>query len=400
MTNEWEHKKLGDVALLINGDRSKNYPSANEFVENGIPFVNAGHLKNEQIDFSEMDYISKGKFDTLKAGKIKKNDILFCLRGSLGKSAISVIDEGAIASSLVIIRCHSVDTNFLHYYLTSNYVKRLIARSNNGSSQPNLSASSISSFLVPIPTPSEQKQIVENLDLLSKLINKQREQVKELDNLAQSLFINMFGTPIKNERNWNCFKLKQISSLITNGNTPKGGSEVYVDDGILFFRSQNVWRNRIDYEDIAHIDAETNQKLKNSILQHNDILITKTGRINTENSSLGRAALFDGESGSANINGHVYLIRLKEGINHQFVLRILISEEYREYIRSVCVGGIDKRQINKEHVEDFPIILPPIELQNEFAEKIAAIESQKQSITRSIKETQKLFEYAMDKYFG
>ena len=87
--------------------------------------------------------------------------------------------------------------------------------------------------------------------------------------------------------------------------------------------------------------------------------MTKTGRINTENSSLGRAALYLGEDDAANVNGHVYFIRLKPGVNNKFILRVLVSDEYRNHIRSVCVGGIDKRQLNKDHIEDFPIICPP-----------------------------------------
>ena len=155
--------------------------------------------------------------------------------------------------------------------------------------------------------------------------------------------------------------------LITNGNTPKGGSENYVTDGILFIRSQNVWRNRIELDDVAFIDESTHYSLRKSSLKHKDILITKTGRINTENSSLGRAALYLGEDDSANINGHVYLVRLDGSVVPEYVITILTSEAYRKYIRKVCVGGIDKRQINLDQVEDFPIILPPIREQTEFA---------------------------------
>ncbi len=253
---------------------------------------------------------------------------------------------------------------------------------------------------IPIPPLQEQERIVAELELLTGIIDKQKQQLKELDTLAQSIFYDMFGNPVQNEKGWKMKPLKKISSLIVNGNTPKGGESVYVSDGIMFFRSQNVWRNRINYEDVAFIDADTNATMQKSVLHRNDILITKTGRINTENSSLGRAALYEGETGAANINGHVYLIRLNEGVSHQFVLRILIGTEYRDYIRSVCVGGIDKRQINKEHVEEFPIILPPLELQESFAKKIQSIESQKESINRSLAESQKLFDYTMDKYFG
>ena len=175
-----------------------------------------------------------------------------------------------------------------------------------------------------------------------------------------------------------------MSSLICNGNTPKGGSEVYVKEGFLFLRSQNVWKNRLELDDVAYIDEQTHAKLKKSVLMHNDLLITKTGRVNTENSSLGRTALFEGEDGSANINGHVYLVRLKKGMLHKFVLYILISNSYRELIRKTCVGGIDKRQLNRDHIEDFPIIFPPMDLQEKFVMRIEKIKKKKKQLNSTI----------------
>ena len=195
----------------------------------------------------------------------------------------------------------------------------------------------------------------------------------------------MFGDPINNPKGWEVKKLKDISTRILSGNTPKGGSEVYVDEGIMFFRSQNVWKNKLVLDDIAYIDKETHNKMLKSSLKNRDILMTKTGRINTENSSLGRAAMFLGEDDSANINGHVYLVRLQDGEINEFVLFILTTNEYRDYIRSVCVGGIDKRQINKEHLEEFPIIYPPIELQNQFADFVKQVDKLKFEMEKSLK---------------
>ena len=86
--NNWTYKKLGEVASFINGDRGKNYPSQKDFVESGIPFINAGHLNDGNIDFDSMNYINDEKYDSLNSGKVKEGDILFCLRGSLGKKAI------------------------------------------------------------------------------------------------------------------------------------------------------------------------------------------------------------------------------------------------------------------------------------------------------------------------
>ncbi|HBG1802260.1 TPA: restriction endonuclease subunit S [Clostridioides difficile] len=209
----------------------------------------------------------------------------------------------------------------------------------------------------------------------------------------------MFGNPVNNPRGWEFKRLNDISTEILSGTTPKGGSQVYIEKGIIFLRSQNVWKNKLVLDDVAYIDEETHNSMKKSSLKNRDILITKTGRINTENSSLGRAAMFLGEDDSANINGHVYLIRLKKNIINEFVLFILTIDVYREYIRSVCVGGIDKRQINKEHLEEFPIILPPVELQNEFVGFIKEVDKLKLKIEDSLKELESNFNSLMQKAF-
>ena len=209
------------------------------------------------------------------------------------------------------------------------------------------------------------------------LINNFCIRKRKFKEMHKHRFIEMFGDAVTNPMHWPVKRLKELSVQINSGNTPKGGSEKYVEEGITFFRSQNVWKDRLEMEDIACIDAETHANMKRSSLKHGDILMTKTGRINTENSSLGRAALYEGEDDRANVNGHVYFIRLKEGINNKFVLRILVSPEYRDLIRSVCVGGIDKRQLNKEHIEEFPIICPPLDMVDDYVAFINQVDKSK-----------------------
>lgn len=250
-----------------------------------------------------------------------------------------------------------------------------------------------------LPPLEIQNKIVEVLEKAEKVIEKRKEANRLLDELVKSRFIEMFGDPINNPKGWEVKKLKDISTKILSGNTPKGGSEVYIDEGIMFFRSQNVWKNKLLLDDIVYIDKETHNRMLKSSLKNRDILMTKTGRINTENSSLGRAAMFIGEDDSANINGHVYLVRLQEGEVNEFVLFILTTNEYRDYIRSVCVGGIDKRQINKEHLEEFPIIYPPIELQNQFADFVKQNDKLKFEMEKSLKELENNFSSLMQRAF-
>ena len=245
-----------------------------------------------------------------------------------------------------------------------------------------------------------QIAICGKLDKIHAIIKLKVKELQLLDDLVKARFVELFGDPISNPLGWPVKRLDDISLLITNGNTPKGGSDNYVSEGIVFLRSQNVWRNKIDLDDVAYIDANTHADMAKSSVHDKDILITKTGRINTENSSLGRAALFRGDDNSANINGHVYLVRLDGTTVPEYVVAILTGEPYRRYIRKVCVGGIDKRQINLDQVEDFPIILPPIELQEQFADFVTQVDKSKAVVQKALDKTQLLFDSLMQEYFG
>jgi type I restriction enzyme S subunit len=182
----WEEKELSDVATFINGDRGKNYPNKNYREKEGVPFVNAGHITDYGLDMAKIDYISENRFNLLRSGKIKKGDILFCLRGSLGKTVIiRKIKKGAIASSLVIIRpTGSVDKEFLARYFLSPICDEQIDKYRSGAAQPNLSVKSLKKFSISVPSLSEQKEIVDRLDLISQKI----QAVKELQNKTENEF--------------------------------------------------------------------------------------------------------------------------------------------------------------------------------------------------------------------
>lgn len=285
---------------------------------------------------------------------------------------------------------------YLYYFCESYDFEKL----NTTVTIPSLTKENLLQVEMPLPSLDEQKIITDKISLSDRAIGICDSVLDKLDRLIKSKFVEMFGDPVYNPMKWPVSCLGSLSVQINSGNTPKGGSKVYVDKGITFFRSQNVWKDRLEMDDIAYIDEETHKKMKRSSLKHGDILMTKTGRFNTENSSLGRAALYVGEDYAANVNGHVYFIRLKEGVNNRFVLRILVSDEYRDYIRSVCVGGIDKRQLNKEHIEEFPIICPPTEMVNEYVEFVQRADEAKKAINQIRKEAEVLKKTMIQEYFG
>lgn len=162
--------RLSDVAAIINGDRGKNYPSKSFRVSAGIPFINAGHVDHGSIDMATMDFISPERFDLLGSGKVAKGDVLFCLRGSLGKVGIvRDFEKGAIASSLAILRSNerTLPEYLLGYFQTST-ASEMIRRFDNGTAQPNLSSANLAKFEVPLFSLEIQEQIVSQVQAVKQ----------------------------------------------------------------------------------------------------------------------------------------------------------------------------------------------------------------------------------------
>ncbi|EEW2210523.1 restriction endonuclease subunit S, partial [Escherichia coli] len=149
----WEWCKFGLTSEFINGDRGSNYPNKNEYVSQGIPWINTGHIeKNGTLTVTEMNFITEGKFNELRSGKIQKGDLVYCLRGAtFGKTAFVIpYETGAIASSLMIIRPFITEMGgYIYNYLTSPFGRSQIYRFDNGSAQPNLSANSVMLYSFP-----------------------------------------------------------------------------------------------------------------------------------------------------------------------------------------------------------------------------------------------------------
>ena len=182
--DNWEWVRLDSLALVLNGDRGKNYPGKQYWISEGVPFINAGALGEKNINKSKINYISEQRFNLLRAGFIKNNDILYCLRGSLGKMSISRINRGAIASSVCIIRLFDDQIlNYIWIVLNSEFGKYLIKEFENGTAQPNLSANNIKKYYLPIPPLEEQKRIVAKIEKLLPLVDEYAESYNRLQKI-------------------------------------------------------------------------------------------------------------------------------------------------------------------------------------------------------------------------
>ena len=164
--------QLGEVCSFFNGDRGKNYPSQSDYIAFGIPFINAGDLEHGSVLIEKCKKISVQKFHSMGGAKLQKGDILYCLRGSIGKNGIFNGNYGTIASSLVAIRPHpNVCSKYIYYLLNSQLEKKQRICKDNGAAQPNLSAQSVKNYRFPLPPLSEQRRIVSILDRFDALCN-------------------------------------------------------------------------------------------------------------------------------------------------------------------------------------------------------------------------------------
>lgn len=201
--NNWLWTRLREITNILNGDRGKNYPSKNKLSKTGIiPFISAGNLENGKILKENLFFLTDEQYEKLKAGKLKENDLLFCIRGSLGKYGINHFTCGAIASSLVIIRSilkKQVTIKYLENYFKTTLLKNEILKYNNGTAQPNLSAENLKIFLFPLPPLEEQKRIVEKLDFFFEKTQKIKKIIEEVKEKSISKKENILSKAFRGE---------------------------------------------------------------------------------------------------------------------------------------------------------------------------------------------------------
>lgn len=196
---------LSSLCTFENGDRGENYPNKSARTDSGIPFVNAGHLSERRIDMSSMDYIAPERFDLLRSGKPQDGDVLFCLRGSLGKfGVVRGVGPCAIASSLVIVRPRGgTSSDYIAAYFGSDLCAEMIDGHRSGTAQPNLGAKQLAAFAIPPLTTKDQAQLVSLTDAVAsecgRAVEVYDQKLALLAELKQSILARAFSGELTRE---------------------------------------------------------------------------------------------------------------------------------------------------------------------------------------------------------
>lgn len=388
MKQNWEYKKLGECGMVITGNTPSKKDAVN-YSSNDFCFVKPNDIEKDGITYINQtcEYISKEAFE--KSRRLPKKSVLTTCIGIIGKVAILEVDAICNQQINAIIPNKGVDSKFLAYSILS--IRNFLTQKANAPVVPIINKGDFSDVSIPVPPLTEQSRIVAELDLLTGIINKQKAQLKELDNLAQSIFYDMFGDPIENPKGWDVKKLGDMSSSVSYGTSlPSSPNGKY-----KYLRMNNItYDGFLDLTDLKYIDVDDDEFEKYSV-REGDILFNRTNSMDL----IGKTTYIHGMEPMI-IAGYIIRVRVVDSIMPVFVSKFMNTPAMKKKLRGMAKGAVNQANINSKELKSIDIILPPLKLQQDFADKIASIEKQKSAINQSIAETQKLLDYTMDKYFG
>lgn len=380
---------VGDLIKKAKIEKCKkqDFPVLSMTMKDGIVFQNDRFKK-------QIASIDKSSYNI-----VKRNQLVVSFPIDEGVLAVQdIIDFGIVSPAYKIwdINDYLVIPKFLEAFLRSPHSIQYYKSKLHGSTarRRTITDSDLLQMEVPLVSFTEQKRILENIRKVKHIITHRRTQLEKLDLLVKARFVEMFGDPVSNPMNWSKMILKELSTKIGSGATPKGGKESYGTEGISLIRSMNVHNGVFEYKDLAYISDEQAEKLNNVTIESDDVLLNITG------ASVARCCIVPNEILPARVNQHVCVIRCKDIINPIFLNNILIDENYQELLWAIAGSGATREAITKQQVENLSIILPPLELQTQFADFVKQVDKSKVAVQKALDEAQLLFDSLMQEYFG
>lgn len=388
MNHNWTYKKLGEVGTVIGGSTPKT--DNPEFWDGDYSWITPAELDGSKYVSSTVRTITEKAVAKTNLTLLPIGTVLLSSRAPIGKVCITKIPMYCNQGFKNIVCSDELNNEYLYWWLKgkNEYLNSLGV----GATFKEISKRIVEQIPIPLPPLETQSRIVAELDLLQSIIDKQQAQLKELDTLAQSIFYDMFGDPVDNDKGWEVKMLGEVCSKITDGthNSPINTS---VGD-FPYITAKNIKKDGIDLSDLTYVSKEVHKEIYSRCNPEvGDVLYIKDG-ITT---GIAQVNVLDFEF---SLLSSVALLKLNRSvINAYFVVGFLNNDSTYKKARS-NMGGAAITRLTLVKIKNMDIIVPPLSLQQEFAEKIEKIERQKTAISQSIAETQKLFDYTMDKYFG
>lgn len=385
MREGWEYKTIGDIATVVSGSTPRT--SVEEFWGEGHYWVTPAELDDKTVYVSKTErQITDAALAKAKLQRLPKGTVLLSSRAPIGKVAICDVDMYCNQGFKNCICSDLVYNKYLFYFLKDK--KEYLNSLGRGATFKEISKGIVEKVVVPLPPKPTQLSIVSELDKLNELIRIKKEQLKDYDTLAQSIFYEMFGDPVENERGWEVKKLKDISRKIGDGlhGTPEYSE---LDTGWYFINGNNLENGCISIK-------STTKKVTDSVRKEYYIEMDDFTLLVSINGTLGKSAFYKGEN--VILGKSACYIKLNKDVNKLFIYEIIRGEYFKRYAESVCTGTTI-RNVSLKAMREFPIIYPPLPLQQSFAQKIEQIEQQKAAIQKTITDLETLLAARMQYWF-
>ena len=390
-----EIRKLGDI--LIFDKRFNGIPKEQQGKIAHFHHVSAEELKSLKVDDGDVKLISTGQFDgyttvELAGGNLNRGEIITLPTGGVANIKYYTglfVDSGNLIG---IARDKSISLKYVYYGMTCK--NKVINSYYRGVSIKHPFMPDICKITLPIPSVQQQEKIVAELDCLTGIIEKKKQQLEELDKLAQSIFYDMFGNPISNEKGW---PYKSFGQLYDVKSSKRLYQSELSDRGVPFYKIADIVNliSGIKVVPISFVPTEKFSNLKHSGLvpQKGDILLTSRG-------TLGMCYIISADDEFYFQDGMItWFSNGVQDMTPVFVKYLFKNNEYNQYLLKhgnfTTVAYISINQL-----KGMLCPIPPLDIQNEFAQKIEAIEKQKELVKRSIVETETLFNSRMDYWFN
>ncbi len=382
--------KLGDICSIKGGYAFKS----DCFVDNGIPIIRIGNITKNGINIDYDIGYAEDFWEENSIYRIEHNDILIAMSGAtVGKSCINeTVDRLLLNQRVAAISC-GVSTNykFIFYNISSDAFAKYIEMNSVGCAQPNISLKQIADFKIADIPLEQQDIIVEKIDSIEKVIQNCHALITVHDETITSRFYEMFGEPFLNPKQWSVGKIGDIVTEVRYGT-----SRPAVDGGKYpYLRMNNVtFDGHLDLNDLKYIDIPDSE-IEKCIVRKGDVLFNRTNSVEL----VGKTCVFDLDDDMV-IAGYIIRVRLNEKALPVFLSAYMNSTILKEHLRGMAKGAVNQANINAQELQGIQIYLPPIELQQQFAEFVEQVEKAKQVIKEQLEQLEILKKSLMQKYFG
>ncbi|SCI42184.1 Type I restriction enzyme EcoKI specificity protein [uncultured Clostridium sp.] len=285
---------------------------------------------------------------------------------------------------------------YLYYYLKSNFALQRIRSVATGSVRDNLKLEMLKEFPIWLPSVEEQDAIVKKLDIVNEVINFRRQEILKLENLAQARFVELFGDVKINQHNYKKIKIKQVLKSCEAGWSGNGTQRVKKDDEIAVLKVSAVTKGYFIPEECKVLDDQENIK-KYVTPEKGDLLFS---RANTRE-MVGATAIVREDYPTLILPDKLWKIRFNDSANVFYMKYVLSSKSIRNEFSASSTGTSGSMfNVSMDKFKEIEIPIAPIELQNQFADFVQAIDKSKDSVQKALDEAQLLFDSLMQQYFG